>query len=120
MASPPLQEPTFFILAALAAEPLHGYGLIQAVAELSDRRVHLRAGTLYPALDRLTQEGLIAVAREEIVESRLRRFYELTDDGEARLAAEVERLSENVAAAKRRLAERSRAARRGQPRVVEA
>jgi DNA-binding PadR family transcriptional regulator len=62
---PPLQEPTFLVLAALATEPLYGYAIIQAVAELSDDRVQLRAGTLYPALDWLTADGLIEVAREE-------------------------------------------------------
>src|SRR5262245_12351996 len=79
--TPPLQEPTFLVLAALAVEPLHGYGLIQAVSELSDGRVTLRAGTLYPALDRLTAERLVELAREEVVDGRLRRYYRLTDVG---------------------------------------
>ena len=48
-----MQEPTFLILTALAAQPLHGYGVIQAVRELSGGDVVLRAGTLYGALDRL-------------------------------------------------------------------
>ena len=41
------------MLTALAAGPLHGYGIIQEVASLSGDRVKLRAGTLYGALDRL-------------------------------------------------------------------
>ena len=52
-----VREPTFLILAAVAADPLHGYGIIQSVEELSDGRVRLRAGTLYAALDRLVREG---------------------------------------------------------------
>ena len=48
-----MQEPTFLILAALAAEPLHGYGVILEVTQLSAGRVTLRPGTLYGALDRL-------------------------------------------------------------------
>jgi DNA-binding PadR family transcriptional regulator len=104
----PLQEPTFFILTALTGEPTHGYGLLQAVLELSDQRIRLSAGTLYPALDRLTQEGLVAVAREEVVGSRLRRYYELTDSGAVRLAEEVARLTENAEKAKRSLAARAR------------
>jgi len=103
----PLQEPTFFILTALAGEPLHGYGLLQAVGDLSDRRIRLSAGTLYPALDRLTHEGLIAVTREEVVGSRLRRYYELTNSGATRLAEEVARLTENAEKATRNLAARS-------------
>jgi PadR family transcriptional regulator PadR len=106
--SPPLQEPTFFILTALAGESLHGYGLLQAVIELSDQRIKLSAGTLYPALDRLTQEGLITVAREEVVGSRLRRYYELTDSGATRLADEVARLTVNAGMASRSLAARTR------------
>ena len=103
----PLQEPTFLVLTALAAEPQYGYGIIQAVAELSEGRVQLRAGTLYPALDRLTADGLIELAREEVVDSRLRRYYRLTDDGARRLAADVERQRHNAEAAAARLAARS-------------
>jgi DNA-binding PadR family transcriptional regulator len=104
---PPLQEPTFLILAALAAQPLHGYGVIQEVAELSDGRVKLRAGTLYGALDRLVEQGLVAADREEIVEGRLRRYYRLTDDGAAVLEAEARRLTSNAEAAVKRLGARA-------------
>ena len=48
-----IREPTLFVLAALARVPLHGYAIIRSVAELSEGRVTLRAGTLYAALDRL-------------------------------------------------------------------
>ncbi|HEX6873756.1 MAG TPA: PadR family transcriptional regulator [Micromonosporaceae bacterium] len=103
----PLQEPTFFVLAALAARPLHGYGIIQAVAELSDGRVALRAGTLYPALDRLSADGLVELAREEIVDNRLRRYYQLTNAGADRLAADVQRQRSNADAAAAQLAART-------------
>jgi PadR family transcriptional regulator PadR len=106
--SSPLQEPTFFILTALADVPLHGYALLQAVGELSDQRIKLSAGTLYPALDRLTQLGFITVAQEEVVGSRLRRYYELTDAGATCLAEEVARLTANARTASRRLAARTR------------
>jgi PadR family transcriptional regulator, regulatory protein PadR len=115
--SAPLREPTFFILTALAAEPRHGYAMIQAVGELSGQRVRLSAGTIYPALDRLTQEGLIAVAREEIEDSRLRRYYQLTDSGAERLEAEVARLTENARAAAQSLAARGRRAAPGRSRT---
>ena len=55
--SPPLREPTFFLLTALLPGPLHGYGIIKAVEEMSDGRVRLRAGTLYAALERLENAG---------------------------------------------------------------
>ena len=62
-----MQEATFLILTALAAGSQHGYGIIADVAQISDGRVRLRAGTLYSALDRLRVDGLIGVDREEIV-----------------------------------------------------
>ena len=107
---PPMQEPTFLVLTALTGEPLHGYGILQQVTALSGGTVVLGAGTLYGALDRLTEQGLIAVEREEAVDGRLRRYYRLTDDGAGRLQTEVDRLRRNAEAAAARLAARSAAA----------
>jgi len=102
-----LQEPTFLILTALAGGPMHGYGVIQEVASLSGGRVVLRPGTLYGALDRLTEQGLVVADREEVVDGRLRRYYRLTDTGAATLTQEAQRLAANAAEAHRRLAQRS-------------
>ncbi|MEV0326258.1 PadR family transcriptional regulator [Micromonospora echinospora] len=104
-----LREPTFLILTALAAGPLHGYAIIREVAALSDGRLSLRPGTLYGALDRLTDTGLVDLDREEQVDGRLRRYYRLSPSGERTLAAETERLRRNVEAATARL--RARGAR---------
>nr|WP_221382422.1 PadR family transcriptional regulator [Actinoplanes polyasparticus] len=101
-----MQEPTFLILAALAEQPLHGYGVIQAVAALSGGDVKLRAGTLYGALDRLDERGLIEVDREEAVDGRLRRYYRLTDSGAGALSAEIGRLRRNATAAEQQLRRR--------------
>jgi DNA-binding PadR family transcriptional regulator len=98
-----MQEATFLILTALAAGSQHGYGIITDVEQISKRRVRLRAGTLYAALDRLRTDKLIEVDREEIVESRLRRYYRLTPSGAERLAQEAERLRSNAHAAMSRL-----------------
>jgi len=98
-----MQEATYLILTALAAGSQHGYGIIADVSEISGGRVQLRAGTLYTALDRLRADGLIAVDREEIVDNRLRRYYQLTPEGERRLADEAARLHANAMAAMRRL-----------------
>ncbi len=98
-----MQEATFLILTALAAGSLHGYRIISDVAEISENRVLLRAGTLYTALDRLRVDGLIAVDREEVVDSRLRRYYRLTAEGGERLGAEAARLHANATAAFSRL-----------------
>ena len=98
-----MQEPTFLILTALAAEPTHGYGVISTVEELSQGDVVLRPGTLYGALDRLAEQGLITVDREEAVDGRLRRYYRLTDGGAAALAMQVGRLRRNADAAESQL-----------------
>lgn len=99
----PMREPTFLVLTALAAGPQHGYAVIEDVARITDGRVRLRAGTLYAALDRLRTDGLIEVDREEVVQSRLRRYYRLTGAGEQRLATETIRLRQQAAIAESRL-----------------
>jgi DNA-binding PadR family transcriptional regulator len=81
------QEATLLVLAALATGSQHGRGIITDVREISGGRVRLRVGALYAALDRLRADGLIGVDREEIVDSRLRRYYRLTYAGGRRLLA---------------------------------
>lgn len=102
-----LREPTFLILAAVAPGPLHGYGIIQSVEELSEGRVRLRAGTLYAALDRLVGEGSLLVDHEAVVEGRLRRYYRITDGGLDVLRCGVERLEADCSAARTQLARRA-------------
>jgi DNA-binding PadR family transcriptional regulator len=101
-----MQEPTFLILTALAAQPLHGYGIVQSVIDLSGGEVKLRPGTLYGALDRLADQGLIEVEREEAVEGRLRRYYRLSDTGATALAVEAERLRKRASTAETQLRRR--------------
>jgi DNA-binding PadR family transcriptional regulator len=98
-----MQEPTFLILTALATGAKHGYGITREVAELSDGTVALRAGTLYGALDRLVEQELITVDRQEVVDGRLRRYYRLTDAGAGRLAERARRLRKQAEAAESRL-----------------
>jgi DNA-binding PadR family transcriptional regulator len=98
-----MQEATFLILTALAAGSQHGYGVITDVRMISAGRVQLKAGTLYAALDRLRADKLIEVDREEIVDSRLRRYYRLTPGGRELLAAEAARLQANSRVAISRL-----------------
>lgn len=102
-----LREPTFLILAALAVRPLHGYGVIQEVATLSDDRVALQAGTLYAALERLVAEGLVEPDHEELVDGRQRRYYRLTEDGVTALNTDLVRQRRNATAAAGRLRRRA-------------
>lgn len=98
-----MQEASFLILTALAGGSQHGYGIVTDVARISSGTVHLKAGTLYAALDRLSADGLIEPDREEVVDNRLRRYYRITSDGAERLASEARRLQVNANAALTRL-----------------
>jgi DNA-binding PadR family transcriptional regulator len=103
MSGDAMREPTFLVLTALAPGRLHGYGIIQSVLSLSNRRVRLRPGTVYGALDRLESDGLVAADGEEVEGGRVRRYFRLTGLGEEALVAETERLAANVRAARRAL-----------------
>ncbi len=98
-----LREPTYFVLAALLDGPLHGYAIVKRAADLSGGRVSLTAGTLYGALDRLSSEGVVEPAGEEVVAGRLRRLYRLTPAGVTLVAEEAERLRQAAAVVAERL-----------------
>src|SRR5687768_4920288 len=98
-----MTEQAFLILTSLASEPRHGYGVMLDVEKLSGGEVTLRPGTLCGALDRLGDEGLAELDREEAESGRLRRYYRLTGAGRGALAAEAARLSTRSRAAVRRL-----------------
>jgi DNA-binding PadR family transcriptional regulator len=83
----PLTEATYYILLALA-NPLHGYGIMQKVDEVSTGMVKLGPGTLYGALSNLQNEGLI----EMIGEEDRRKTYMLTEKGKRVLENQVKRL----------------------------
>jgi len=55
----PLNEPTFMVLLSLARKPRHGYAILKEIEALSDGRVVLSTGTLYGALQRLTEAGWV-------------------------------------------------------------
>jgi len=97
-----MTEPTYFTLAALLDGSLHGYGIVRRAGEISDGRVRLRVGTLYGALERLMEQGLIAADGEEIVDGRARRYYRLTDAGDAAVRTEAERMRAAAAIVRRR------------------
>ncbi|MCI3934814.1 PadR family transcriptional regulator [Streptomyces sp. AN091965] len=99
-----MQELALLLLTALANAPRHGYAIAQEVKAITDGRVVPRTGALYGALDRLLNEGLIEVEREEVVGGRARRTFALTDRGRERLAAEAERLAATAQEVRRRLA----------------
>jgi DNA-binding PadR family transcriptional regulator len=98
-----LQEPTFFILAALARGQAHGYRLLTAIEELSEGRLRLRAGTLYGALDRLERDGYIQLDGVEPGSGPPRRSYRITAQGRQLLENEIARLEANASVARAQL-----------------
>ena len=86
----PLTHLTYHVLLAMADRPRHGYGIIQEVERRTDGVTQLEAGTLYAAIKRMVEEGLIRPAAGD---GGRRRNYALTTLGRKVLAAESERLA---------------------------
>lgn len=84
----PISEFTFYILLALT-EPLHGYGVMKKIEELSDGTVSVGPGTLYGTISKLADARLIFKASE----GERRKTYALTKLGEAYLLNLIERLT---------------------------
>ena len=99
----PLTPAVFHILIALADGETHGYAIMQEVSRRSGGSVRLGPGTLYGAISRLLEDGLIEESDErpdpEMDDTR-RRYYRLTNFGGRVLAAETERLAGLVRAAR--------------------
>jgi len=92
----PLTHVVYHLLLSLAGDERHGYGIIKDVARRTDGRLELEAGTLYAAIKRLRDDGLIAeVEGPEGADAR-RRYYALTEVGREVLLAECRRLEELV------------------------
>jgi DNA-binding PadR family transcriptional regulator len=86
----PLTPLSFQVLVALARQPRHGYGIIKAIEATTGEPMRSSTGTLYLAIERLEQEGLIA---EKPSSHSRRRYYGLTSLGRAVAAAEARRLA---------------------------
>lgn len=88
-----LTEAVYYILLSLC-KPMHGYGIMQNVKELSEGRVNLAAGTLYGAINTLLKKGfIIALAGE--ANSR-KKDYVITKTGKEVIKKEIERLRELI------------------------
>ena len=88
------------ILKTLAGGPMHGWGVSQRIQLLSEDILQVNQGSLYPALHRLEQQGLITAEWGASENNRQAKFYELTRTGRKQLADETrnwERMSGAVA-----------------------
>jgi PadR family transcriptional regulator, regulatory protein PadR len=77
------------ILKAVSLGPLHGYGILLRIEQISRHRLGIQQGSLYPALYRLQHQGLIASEWGESENKRRARYYHLTPAGRRRLQEET-------------------------------
>lgn len=79
------------ILKAVSLGPLHGYGVLLRIEQVSGGRLHVEQGSLYPALYRLEDQGWIASTWGESENRRKAKYYRLTPAGRRRLRQETSR-----------------------------
>jgi DNA-binding PadR family transcriptional regulator len=101
----PLAAQTYHILLALGGETMHGYGIIQAFEELTDGAQTLLPGSLYAALSRMVEDGLVEEARAPRGSSSggpARRYYRMTSRGRAAARSESARRARRLERARAR------------------
>lgn len=90
------------ILKAVSLTPLHGYGVLLRIRQISQNALEIPQGSLYPALYRLEHQGLITSEWGQSDNNRKAKYYQLTADGRRRLREETagwNRFASAVAAA---------------------
>ena len=89
------------ILKAVSLGPLHGYGVLLRIQQISGEALFIEQGALYPALFRLVRQGLLKTEWDRSENNRRAKYYELTAKGRKRLQQETDwwnRLSKAIAA----------------------
>ena len=79
------------ILKAVSLGPLHGYGVLLRIQQISKERLEIQQGSLYPALYRLEHQGWIASEWGESENKRRAKYYRLTATGKRKLQTETEK-----------------------------
>lgn len=98
------------ILKAVSLGPLHGYGVLLRIKQISADRLEIQQGSLYPALYRLESQGWITSQWGESENNRRAKYYRLTASGRKALRAETEywdRMSDAIGAVLRAAPERA-------------
>ncbi|NRD78477.1 PadR family transcriptional regulator [Bacillus sp. BRMEA1] len=91
----PLSESTYLILLALYHEPLHGYGIIKSIEEVSNGSFIIAPGTLYGVLNNLQKQRLIETVKQE-EDSRKKKTYAITEKGKEILHLEFNRFQKMI------------------------
>src|SRR5581483_8222869 len=94
------------ILKAVSLGPLHGYGVLLRIAQITGSALMIEQGALYPALFRLVRQGLLKASWGTSENNRRAKFYELTAPGRKRLREETDGWNRLVAAIATALAAR--------------
>jgi len=81
------------ILKAVSLGPLHGYGVLLRIQQISKDRLEIQQGSLYPALYRLEHQGWITSEWGESENKRKAKYYRLTAAGKRKLQTEAEKWS---------------------------
>src|SRR5262247_4780012 len=79
------------ILKAISLGPLHGYGVLLRIQQISREKLQIQQGSLYPALYRLENQGWIVSEWGESENKRKAKYYRLTAEGKRRLQSEQEK-----------------------------
>lgn len=96
----PLSESYYYILLCLSKGPLHGYGIMQLAAQLSDGEVRIGSGTMYGATSNLMKKKWIKEVMIGKEGMERKRMYQLTKLGEEALDNEIKRLERLLKGAK--------------------
>lgn len=91
---------TLLVLKTLAGGPMHGWGITLHIQEISNQVLRVEEGSLYPALHRMEQEGLVRAEWGMSENNRRARYYRITAEGRRQLSAEErewQQLTEAVA-----------------------
>ncbi|WP_169513035.1 PadR family transcriptional regulator [Bacillus fungorum] len=101
----PLSESTYLVLLALYHEPLHGYGIIKGIENVSNGTFIIAPGTLYGVLNNLQKQKLIETFQQE-TDSRKKKTYCITDKGKKAIHIEFNRFQTMVDFTKKIMDER--------------
>ena len=91
---PPLSPPVLYILLALSDDELHGYAIMQEVAESTEGRIRLLPGSLYSTIKRMLADHLVVECDgPPVSEGPQRRYYSITEAGREAASAELARMA---------------------------
>jgi len=77
------------VLHSLTLQPMHGYAIVQHIRGLTEDALHVEAGSLYPALERLEKKGWVTAKWQTSPTGRNARYYSITASGRKQLGKEV-------------------------------